>query len=238
MSINNTSKIWILGAAAGIAMTAFAGAALAGERFDVQIRGDFFAGLSGNKEAMLRAMKTTESILAADPKHAEARVWHGAGLLSMAGEHFSTGNIEKGQDYFRRGQAEMDEAVALAPDNLAIRLPRGATLLAAGRAVFEQNQQIGKAMLSKALSDYEYAFERQKEQLSTMGSHPAGELLLGIADANSRLGNIDRASEFFDRIEKLLPGTAYAQRAQIWRASKSLTPSQAACIGCHTRNVE
>src|SRR5687767_6759774 len=39
----------------------------AGDRFDMQVRGDFFAGFSGNREAMARAMTNAEYILAANP---------------------------------------------------------------------------------------------------------------------------------------------------------------------------
>ena len=64
-----------------LALAALATAALAQgrpERFDYAVRNDFFAGFSGNQEAFQRAMKTTEGVLAQNPKHAEALVWHGA----------------------------------------------------------------------------------------------------------------------------------------------------------------
>jgi hypothetical protein len=213
-------------------------AAYGQDRFDMQVRGDFFAGFGGNQEAMARAMKNAEAILAANPKHAEARVWHGAGLIGQSRQAFQAGDMRTGGELLARGQKEMDDAAALEPDNLGVRIPRGAVLMTAGRAIVAQNPEQGRALMTKALVDYEYAYDRQKDSLSTMGQHPVGELLLGIADANSRLGNAERASEFFDRIQTVLPGSVYAKRAAFWKETKSLPPAQAGCIGCHTGTVK
>ena len=67
-------KLFILTAAATLAFSA--------ERFDMEVRNDFFAGFSGNKEALDRAMQKSEAVMAANPKHAEAMVWHGGGPVS------------------------------------------------------------------------------------------------------------------------------------------------------------
>ena len=48
-----------------------AAALCAQERFDYVVRNDFFAGLSGNRAALDRAMKKCEETLAANPKHPE-----------------------------------------------------------------------------------------------------------------------------------------------------------------------
>jgi len=50
------------------------------DRFDHVVRNDFFAGFAGDEEALERAMKVSGETLAANPEHAEALVWHGAGL--------------------------------------------------------------------------------------------------------------------------------------------------------------
>lgn len=50
-------------------------------RFDLEVRGDFFAGFGGNAERLARGMARTEEVLAAAPDHAEALVWHGSGLV-------------------------------------------------------------------------------------------------------------------------------------------------------------
>jgi hypothetical protein len=65
-------------------------------RFDHVVRNDFFAGMGGDQQALARGMKTCEEVLAKNPKHAEALVWHGAGLMFHAGREFTAGNNQKG----------------------------------------------------------------------------------------------------------------------------------------------
>ena len=55
-------------------------------RFDHAVRTDFFAGFAGNKELLARGMAACEKTLAGDPNHAEALVWHGAGLYYQGGQ--------------------------------------------------------------------------------------------------------------------------------------------------------
>jgi len=202
------------------------------ERFDMQVRNDFFAGLAGNKEAMDRAIKKSQEVLAANPKHAEAMVWHGIGLFATSRNYFQSGDVKKGSELFIRGQQEMDRAVEIEPDNIAVRIPRGAALMSAGRAVSDPEQS--RTMLEKGLADYDRAYELQQKTLMDMGQHPRGELLFGIADTNSRLGNQERAAEFFDKISASLPDTVYAKRAALWRETKLLPIDQTRCVGCHT----
>ena len=54
---------------------------LATQRFDYLVRADFFAGAAGDEARLARAMELCERTLADNPKHPEAMVWHGAGLL-------------------------------------------------------------------------------------------------------------------------------------------------------------
>ena len=69
----------------------------------------------------------------ANPKHAEALVWHGAGPRVPRRHGVPTRRRADGMELWGRGLAEMDEAVALEPDNVAVRIPRGAMLLQATR---------------------------------------------------------------------------------------------------------
>src|SRR5665647_690939 len=96
------------------------------ERFDEKVREDFFDGLRGDTAAMDRAMKICEETLAKDPKHPEAMVWHGAGIVGRSSLAFRTGDRAKGIELYTAGLAEMDAAVELAPNNVGVRIPRGA----------------------------------------------------------------------------------------------------------------
>src|SRR5262245_43878976 len=97
------------------------------ERFDMVVRTDFFAGFAGNREALARGMKKCEEILTANPKHAEAMVWHGAGLFFESGEAARAKDLLKSSDLYKRGLDEMAAAIGLAPENVAVIIPRGAT---------------------------------------------------------------------------------------------------------------
>ena len=103
----------------------------AAQRFDMSVRGDFFAGFAGNQAALDRAMKTCEDQLAENPKHAEAMVWHGSGTMFIAGQAFRKGDYAAGGQLWGQALKEMDNAVSLDPENVAVLIPRGATLLSA-----------------------------------------------------------------------------------------------------------
>jgi tetratricopeptide (TPR) repeat protein len=202
------------------------------DRFDFKVRNYFFAGFAGSAASLEKGMKICENVLAENPKHAEAMVWHGAGLFYQAGQLFQKGDMQNGQELWARGLKEMDGAVVLEPDNLGVRIPRGAVLLTASHYV--PSPDMAKPLIEKGLTDFEKAYDMQSAQLDSMGTHPRGELLIGLADSYSRLGNQEKAQEFFERIQKDLKGTPYEKSANIWLETKTLAPRQAGCLGCHT----
>src|ERR1700730_8741854 len=98
-----------------LALTAGALFLMASERFDKVVRGDFFAGFAGDKAALDRGMKACEEKLAENPKHAEAMVWHGSGLVFLAGQAFQKGDFGTGGPLWDKGMKEMDGAALLEP---------------------------------------------------------------------------------------------------------------------------
>ena len=199
-------------------------------RFDIKVREDFFAGLAGDTERLARGMKICEEVLASNPKDADALVWHGAGIYFQAGQAFRSGDQAKGMELWTRGLKEMQTAVELAPDDPGTRIPRGATLLAGSRFMPEATAQ---PLLKDALGDYEHIYEIQKPYFETIGTHPRGELLFGLAEGYSRFGDARKAQLYFEQIKKDLPDTAYAKRADLWLTTKSLPVNQTGCVGCH-----
>jgi tetratricopeptide (TPR) repeat protein len=202
------------------------------ERFDMLVRDDFFAGLLENDQAALdRAMKLCEDTLARDPRHAEAMVWHGGGLILRAGAAFRAGDKQKGMKLWSDGLAEMDRAVALSPDDVGTRIPRGATLLAASPFVPEPQRT---QLLDKGLGDYERVLELQKDHFERLGRHARMQLLYGLADGWNRRGDQARARRYFERVREVAPDSPYGQRAEAFLAGKT-EPSPVACGGCHAR---
>lgn len=218
------------------AIASFFGGALSNlnsqERFDDQVRGDFFAGFAGNDEALQRGMKRALATLEKEPKHAEAMVWAGAGFFYQSGKLFNQGDMEKGGALYGKGLGMMKQAVALEPKNFGVRIPRAATLMAASRGM---PPQMAKPLMEDAVSDYLAVYEIQKGYLEKIGDHPRGELLFGLGDGYSRLGNVERAEFFFGEVRKQMPDSVYAKRAAKWFETKQPLPAaQAQCVGCHT----
>ena len=202
--------------------------AVSQERFDLKVRTYFFAGFSGDAESLATGMKMCEEALASNPKSAEALVWHGSGLYYQAGQAFQKGDQHHGMEWYQRGLKEMDEAVAIAPDSIGVRIPRGAVLLTGSRFM---SPELAKPLIERGVSDFALAYELQTPVLATLPSHPKGELYLGLADGYGRMGDEEKAREFYAKVLKELPGTAYAKNASNWMETKA---SQTACIGCHT----
>ncbi|MDX2267977.1 MAG: hypothetical protein NW208_07715 [Bryobacter sp.] len=203
------------------------------ERFDHLVRNDFFAGFQGDQAALNRGLEKTAAILAQNPQHAEAMVWHGTGLFYQSGQAFRTGDQAKGMELYGKGIGMMKQAVALDPRNPGVRIPRGSVLLSAARSM---PPQMAEALRADGLSDFLTIYDQQKGNLAELGEHPRGELLLGIADSYSRMGETQKAEEFFLMIQKLLPEKSpYAKSAALWLEKKEPLPArQAGCFGCHT----
>jgi tetratricopeptide (TPR) repeat protein len=209
-----------------------AGVLLSQDRFDMKVRNYFFAGLAGDGASLEKGMKICEDILANDPKQPEALVWHGMGLVSESRQAFQKGDRQAGVTQWQRGLDEMDQAEAMAPNDLGVRIVRGAVLLVASQ--YLPDPEAARPLIEKGLSDYEKTYSIQGPDLSHLGTHAHGELMIGMADAYARLGQADKAQQWFERIQKELPETPYAASATTWLLTKSLTPRQAGCLGCHT----
>ncbi|HYL73532.1 MAG TPA: tetratricopeptide repeat protein [Bryobacteraceae bacterium] len=201
-------------------------------RFDSRVREDFFAGYAGDSARLARGMKTCEEALAANPRDAAALVWHGGGLYFQAGRAFRAGDTAKGLELNGRGLKEMNDGVALAPESLQTRIPRGAILIASARFI---DDAMAKPLLETGVADYEKAMEIEKPYFGNAGVHGRGELMGGLADAYRRLGNTDKAREYLQRMAVELPNSPYEKQARRWLADLSAVGKQERfCLGCHT----
>jgi pentatricopeptide repeat protein len=199
------------------------------ERFDEKVRADFFDGLRGDQEAMNRAMKVCEDTLAKNPKHAEAMVWHGAGIIAESRDAFRTGDKAHGIELYSKGLAEMDEAVTLAPDNVGVRIPRGAVLLAMAPFVPEPEKT---KLLERGVADYERTYELQKAYFPTLTLHSREQLLYGLTDGYANLGETDKAKSYFEQMQAQAAGSELLPRAAS-RAKGEAVDGQTPCEQCH-----
>lgn len=199
-------------------------------RFDMEVRADFFAGFTGDDARLKRAMARCEEVLAADPNHAEAMVWHGSGVLSMAGMAFQKGDFQQGMQLWTKGLEEMNRAVGLAPDHVGVRIPRGATLFEASRNVPDPKQQ--EALVRIAVEDYEHTLSLQKASFGQLSDHAKGELLFGLADGWARLGDKEKATQYFNRLTADAPASGRIAYAKSWLAGDP-PKDPGRCVGCH-----
>lgn len=204
------------------------------ERFDMLVRNDFFAGLAGNKEAFERAMKKIEETLDKNPKHAEAKVWHGAGVFFRSTAAFQKGDYQSGMKLWQSGLDEMEEAVNLAPTDVGVLIPRGASLIAASRY---SPRDFGMPILKTGVQDFEQVLKIQEPEFANLSTHSRGELLIALADGHSRLGETEIARHYFQRIATELSGSVYEQKAKAWLENKPevKSPEFFNCSGCHVK---
>src|SRR5262245_43134924 len=199
-------------------------------RFDYLVRADFFAGMRGDRARFGRAMKLCEETLAREPRHAEAMVWYGSGLMVLAGQSFRSGDAPKGRELWERGLRTMAEAVSLAPDRVGVRIPRGATLLLAARQVPPGAES--RALLEAGVGDYEKALALQAPYFGRLSLLSRGELRAGLAEGWHELGQNDTARAYLERMVAELDGTGYQTRAKAWLETGP-PAGGFACASCH-----
>jgi tetratricopeptide (TPR) repeat protein len=203
---------------------------LAADRFDHVVRNDFFLGFAGNEAALDRAMKTTEETLAENPKHPEALVWHGAGLLFRSGKLFRKQDFQNAMPLYQRGLEEMDAAVTLAPDHIGVRIPRGAAMMGAARNIPDPDG--ARPLFERAASDFQHVYDLQVSYLDKLGDHPKGELLVGLADTYYRLGDENKARVYFEKLLAMGKASGHEGEAKEWLATNKLS-KPVTCAGCH-----
>ena len=200
------------------------------ERFDETVRELFFAGFAGNEDALARGMAICEETLAADPDHPGALVWQAAGWQFQSGMAFGEGDRSTGMALFDKSLAQLDRAVALAPDSLETLIPRASVLL--GSAPYISHAPTRNGLLETVVGDYTKVLELRKTNFDSLTVHSRGELLGALAEALWRLERREEAGKYLNRMITELPGSPYALMAQ-QQLDKPDTNSQLTCLGCH-----
>jgi hypothetical protein len=199
-------------------------------RFDYLVREDMFNGIEGDEAAFERAMALCEQRLATNPDDPEPLVWHGVGLMFRAGRAFMAGGRDQSIAFGRQGFAEMARAVALAPDNVAVLIPRGAALLATAKEMPDGAR--AREFLRTAMDDFERALRIQQPYLARLSTHGKGELLGALADGWSRLDDTEKSRVYLRQLIDELSETKYAAAAKA-RLANPADRSPVTCLGCH-----
>jgi tetratricopeptide (TPR) repeat protein len=155
---------------------------------------DFIAGFHGDWDAMGRAIKDTDAILAKDPANAEALAWSASGKGALAGAAFSKGDIKTGIQLTKESTDGLNKSVELAPDNSSIRMVRGKSMLEF--SIYDPNPARSSAMAETALGDLEKAVDILGE---TFGKSPKGyqqEIYAWLYQASTKSGNAQKAEKY------------------------------------------
>ena len=204
-----------------------------GVRFDILVREDFFAGMFGDNARLDRGMRFCERVLAKHPRHGEALVWHGGGLLSRAALAYEKGDSAIGDQLFQRGLKEMDDAKSFEPENMGVRIGRAATLIGISQSGFDPADRQARQLLESAARDYEQVLAWQQPRFSTLAMHNRGELLFGLASAWSMLGDQAKTRSYLERITVDCRGSSYEQEARSFLEQKPMPVVKHDCQGCH-----
>jgi hypothetical protein len=202
------------------------------ERFDFEVREDMFAGFDGDTAAFARAMKLIEETLAAQPDHAQALVWRGGGRLFLMGQAFQRGAFAEGQALEQQALADLERGVALAPNDLSVRIPRATALQPYARALQRFDRGRGDKLMRVAVDDFEFAVRESLPFWGRLSEHGRGELLGALADGWLSLGNTDKAGIYLERMTTELAGSPYGKNAALRRADPAAKTSLT-CMGCH-----
>ena len=213
-----------------MAMLGLSAAAIAQERFDYQVRDDMFRAFGGNEAAFKNAMAKIDATLAANPDHAEALVWRGAGTYWKAGQAFRGGDAAGARALATAAMADLDRAIALAPRDIGVLIPRAAVLLVAARNQPEPAR--ARDLAARAAADYETPFALRQAAFAGLGLHNRGEYLSGLAEAWALAGDRDKSETYLRRILADLPGSPYAERASAKLGDWSYR-GQLNCQSCH-----
>jgi pentatricopeptide repeat protein len=197
--------------------------------FEFRVRQDFFDGLRGDSAALDRSIATCEAALAKNANDAEALVWHGAGLIGRSSFAFRKGDIQTGVPLYQQGLREMDRAVELAPENVGVRIPRGAVVLATAPFVPEAQKA---SLLQRGISDYEKTLALQQAYFATLTLHSREQLLYGLLDGYAQLGDLARARTYFHRMQHDAAGSPLLARAEA-RANGDAVAGVTPCEQCH-----
>ena len=207
-------------------------AVLGQERFDFKVREDMFAGFDGDTAAFDRAMKLIADTLARHPDHAQALVWRGNGRLFLAGQAYRHGVSAEGQRLYREGIADMEHGVALAPLDIAVRIPRATGLQPFARGLRPLDRAEADRLTRIVISDLEFVMTVSASLWSGLATHNRGELLGALADSWLQLGEPAKARAYLDRMTGELPGTPYAKNAAL-RLNDPAAKAPLTCLGCH-----
>jgi tetratricopeptide (TPR) repeat protein len=197
-----------------------------------RVKDDLLGALDGDDAALDRAEHACDEELRREPDDAEALVEHGIAMSLRSWRASRAGDMDRAMAYWNRALSEMDRAVALAPDDLGVRIPRGSALF--GIAMGLDGDPLATALRKKAVEDYEAVLRIQGPSFDRRPLHDRTELLWGLADGWSRLGDDTRARQYFGRLVEQCSPSPVADVARKRLEGDTETARPSCKDGCHS----
>lgn len=151
--------------------------------------------------------------------------------MFQAGQAFAVNDRERGMPLWTSAMQEMKRAVVLRPNDVGVRIPRGAVMLASYPYIADAHTR--ELHRSLGIEDYERALELQAGYFDRLSVHARGELLVALADACADAMDAERAERYYGRIVRELPEGSYSARAQEWLRTRTPPKEPWRCTGCH-----
>jgi hypothetical protein len=186
---------------------------------------DFIAGFQGDGEALDRALKETDAILAKDPNNAEALAWSASGKGAKGGAAYGKGDMKAGAELSSESTDELNRAVQLAPDNANIRVIRGKSMVEF--AIYDPNAARSSAAANTALGDLESAVDLMGKDFETAPKSYQQEIYAWLYQAATKSGDTEKA-EKYKKLAGAKAGGALDQLNQ--GAENSMVESASAAI--------
>ncbi len=158
-------------------------------------------GARGDKDAVKHSKALLEKLVELEPGNATARAWYGS-VLTLCGRDAWL-PIEK-MRLVQKGLIEMDRAVELAPDDVAIRLLRARNGLSLPGVFHRLNTSIG---------DLEHVLSLQKAHPGTVGPGTLRGVLLELGRAYGKAGDKKKARHCLEELTTRFPRSAEAAQA-------------------------
>jgi hypothetical protein len=206
---------------------------LAEERLTVHtlVREDVFAGfMAGDLTRFARGERNIEILLKDRPADkANLLAWKAAAQLYRAVLAHEASKPTEFERHLASARDGFAEAAKLASAN-----DGGVTAITGGTFVTlaDRLPQANRAWAwAQAYAAYSTLWKQQGPGLDKFPPHFSGEVLSGMAMSAQRTGRTEEAAQFVDKINAMLPDTAYQAAAKQWKADPAGTVLT--CKSCH-----
>ena len=195
------------------------------------VREDIFAGfMAKDMTRFSRGERNIETLLRERPSEkANLLAWKAAAELYRAVLAHEAAKPAEFEQRFAAVRDGFAEAAKLPSGNEGVTAITGGSFVTLADRLPQANRAWAWA---QAYAAYSTLWQQQGPGLAKFPPHFSGEVLSGMAMSAQRTGRTEEAAQFVDRINTMLPDTAYQAAAKQWKSDPAGTVLT--CKSCHT----